>query len=177
MSHKVWTADDLGIFLVGEAGFAKAQMLVGSLADAAETSGLPCVLGLSRQVQGNTGGPQSPHTHRSAATRHRQSQWPPGSPLPPEVCAPPFSTLPPQSGPLSAPGCTLRELPPARQSGGTWVRWSGWVRAEARRMAAGSQQSPLMTRQSQQDVSGLAVGGETHSGLRGVGGAGAPGTT
>lgn len=152
-------------------------MLVGSLADAAETSGLPCVLGLSGQVQVNTGGPQRPHTQRSAATRHRQSQRPAGSPLPAEVRALPLSPLPLQSGPLSAPGCTLRELSPARQSDGAWVCWSDWVRAEARRMPASSQQAPLMTRQSQQDAFGLAVGGETHSGLRGVGGAGAPGTT
>lgn len=51
------------------------------------------------------------------------------------------------------------------------------VRAETRRMSASSQQSPLMTRQSQQDASGLAVGGESHSGLRGISGAGAPWTT
>lgn len=34
-----------------------------------------------------------------------------------------------------------------------------------------------MTGQGEQDVSGLAVGGESHSGLRGIGGAGAPRTT
>lgn len=111
---------------------------------------------------------EPPHTHRSAATRHRGSQCPPGAPLPPEVRALPLSTLPLQSGPLSAPGCALSELSPARQSDGAWVRWSDWVRAEARRMSASSQQSPLVTRQSQQDASGLAVGGETHSGLRGI---------
>lgn len=65
MPHKVWTANDLGIFLVGEAGFVKAQMLVGSLMDDAETSGLPFIFGLPQQVQVNTGGPQSPNTHCS----------------------------------------------------------------------------------------------------------------
>lgn len=177
MLHKVWTADDLGIFLVGEAGFVKAQMLVGSLADAAETSGLPCVLGLSWAGPGE-------HWRASEATHTAQRRYQAQvksaasrSPLPPEVRALPLSPLPLRSGPLSASGCTLRELSPARQSDGAWVRWSDWVRAEARRMPASSQQAPLMTRQSQQDASGLAVGGETHSGLRGVGGAGAPGTT
>lgn len=133
MPHKVWTANDLRILLVGEAGFVKAQMLVGSLTDDAETSGLPFVLGLPQQVQVNTGGPQSPNTHCSRlyqAQGMSVSTW--GSLfLLRWALSLPFSTLPLQSGPLSAPGYTLRELSPARKSDGAWMRCSDWGKSRS----------------------------------------------
>ena len=128
MPHKVWTANDLGIFLVGEAGFVKAQMLVGSLMDDAETSGLPFIFGLPQQVQVNTGGPQSPNTHCSQllpGTENVSAHL--GFPLPTEARSlSPILSLLLQSGPLSAPGCTLSQLSPARKSDGAWMRWSDW---------------------------------------------------